>query len=97
MLSRYKPSDLIPELQGRLPIRVELEALTSGDFVRILTEQGVVDDTYHALLNTEGKATTEDGFSALLKWLSTSMKPLKHWRVATHAGALNGRNFIQRD
>ncbi len=33
-----KPSDLIPELQGRLPIRVELEPLTADDFVRILTE-----------------------------------------------------------
>ena len=74
-----KPSDLIPELQGRLPIRVELEALTSGDFVRILTSWRALTTQYHALLNTEGVEVTlqKTAFSALLKWLSTSMKPLK--------------------
>ncbi|MBI3186390.1 MAG: ATP-dependent protease ATPase subunit HslU [Gammaproteobacteria bacterium] len=50
-----KPSDLIPELQGRLPIRVELEALTARDFVRILTEPDASLTTqYAALLATEG-------------------------------------------
>ena len=50
-----KPSDLIPELQGRLPIRVELEALTANDFVRILTEPDASLTTqYTALLATEG-------------------------------------------
>jgi len=50
-----KPSDLIPELQGRLPIRVELDALTAEDFVRILTEpDGSLTDQYIALLQTEG-------------------------------------------
>ncbi len=50
-----KPSDLIPELQGRLPIRVELQALTTTDFVRILTEPNEsLTDQYCALLNTEG-------------------------------------------
>jgi len=50
-----KPSDLIPELQGRLPIRVELDALTSADFVRILTEPNAsLTEQYTALLNTEG-------------------------------------------
>ncbi len=50
-----KPSDLIPELQGRLPIRVELDALTSEDFVRILTEPDAsLTDQYQALLETEG-------------------------------------------
>ncbi len=50
-----KPSDLIPELQGRLPIRVELTALTSEDFVRILTEPDAsLTDQYKALLATEG-------------------------------------------
>jgi len=49
-----KPSDLIPELQGRLPIRVELDALTSPDFVRILTEPDAsLTDQYKALLQTE--------------------------------------------
>lgn len=50
-----KPSDLIPELQGRLPIRVELDALTSEDFVRILTEpDACLTVQYQALLDTEG-------------------------------------------
>lgn len=50
-----KPSDLIPELQGRLPIRVELDALTPGDFKRILTEPSAsLTKQYQALLATEG-------------------------------------------
>jgi len=49
-----KPSDLIPELQGRLPIRVELNALTSDDFRRILVEpKASLTEQYHALLATE--------------------------------------------
>lgn len=50
-----KPSDLIPELQGRLPIRVELKSLTTDDFVRILTEpEAALTAQYTALLGTEG-------------------------------------------
>ena len=50
-----KPSDLIPELQGRLPIRVELNALSASDFERILTEPHFsLTEQYKALLNTEG-------------------------------------------
>ncbi len=50
-----KPSDLIPELQGRLPIRVELAALTVEDFVRILTEPDAsLTEQYAALMETEG-------------------------------------------
>ncbi|MFD2114017.1 ATP-dependent protease ATPase subunit HslU [Thiorhodococcus fuscus] len=59
-----KPSDLIPELQGRLPIRVELKALTTEDFVRILTEPDAsLTDQYRELLATEGVSLefTEDG------------------------------------
>ena len=49
-----KPSDLIPELQGRLPIRVELDALSAGDFQKILTEPDAsLTDQYRALLGTE--------------------------------------------
>jgi ATP-dependent HslUV protease ATP-binding subunit HslU len=49
-----KPSDLIPELQGRFPIRVELKSLTTDDFVRILTEPDAsLTDQYSALLGTE--------------------------------------------
>jgi len=54
-----KPSDLIPELQGRLPIRVELAALTSEDFVRILTEPDAsLTDQYKALMKTENVTLT---------------------------------------
>ena len=59
-----KPSDLIPELQGRLPIRVELAALNSADFVRILTEPDAsLTEQYTALLATENVslAFAEDG------------------------------------
>ncbi|WP_439567612.1 ATP-dependent protease ATPase subunit HslU [Sphingopyxis sp.] len=50
-----KPSDLLPELQGRLPIRVELSALTESDFVRILSEtKAGLPEQYAALLGTEG-------------------------------------------
>jgi len=52
---RAKPSDLMPELQGRFPIRVELNDLTKDDFVRILTEpKGALTKQYRALLETEG-------------------------------------------
>lgn len=63
-----KPSDLIPELQGRLPIRVHLDALTSGDFVRILTEPNASLTTqYKALMATEGVQVefTEDGIQRI--------------------------------
>ena len=50
-----KPSDLLPELQGRFPIRVELDSLSCGDFVRILTEpKNALITQYEALLETEG-------------------------------------------
>jgi ATP-dependent HslUV protease ATP-binding subunit HslU len=65
-----KPSDLLPELQGRLPIRVELKALTEGDFVRILTEtDNALTLQYTALMGTEGVTVrfTEDGIAALAK------------------------------
>ncbi len=63
-----KPSDLLPELQGRLPIRVELRALTEADFVRILTEtDNALTLQYTALLETEELTVTftEDGIQAL--------------------------------
>ena len=63
-----KPSDLIPELQGRLPIRVELKALTTEDFVRILTEPfASLTEQYIALLATEGVSIefSDDGIQAI--------------------------------
>ncbi|MGJ8610387.1 MAG: ATP-dependent protease ATPase subunit HslU [Octadecabacter sp.] len=65
-----KPSDLLPELQGRLPIRVELRALTEGDFVRILTEtDNALTRQYTALMGTEDVTVTfaEDGIKALAR------------------------------
>ncbi|KIC10238.1 ATP-dependent protease [Leisingera sp. ANG-M1] len=65
-----KPSDLLPELQGRLPIRVNLRALTEGDFVRILTEtDNALTRQYTALMGTEEVEVTftEDGIAALAK------------------------------
>jgi ATP-dependent HslUV protease ATP-binding subunit HslU len=65
-----KPSDLLPELQGRLPIRVELRALTEADFVRILTEtDNALTRQYSALMETEKVtvAFTEDGIAALAR------------------------------
>ncbi len=65
-----KPSDLIPELQGRLPIRVELENLTEADFKRILTEpRNALTRQYSSLLATEGVTIdfTEDGISELAR------------------------------
>jgi len=63
-----KPSDLIPELQGRFPIRVELNALSADDFVRILTEPDAsLTEQYQALLKTEGVSVefSDDGIKRI--------------------------------
>ncbi|MCA1653297.1 MAG: ATP-dependent protease ATPase subunit HslU [Sphingomonadales bacterium] len=65
-----KPSDLLPELQGRLPIRVELKALTEADFVRILSStRASLTEQYQALLATEGVTLdfAEDGIAAVAR------------------------------
>ena len=65
-----KPSDLLPELQGRLPIRVELKALTEEDFVAILSDtRASLAEQYKALLATEGVTIDlrEDGIRAVAK------------------------------
>jgi ATP-dependent HslUV protease ATP-binding subunit HslU len=65
-----KPSDLIPELQGRFPIRVELKSLTEEDFVKILTlPQNALIKQYSALLKTDGVEIefTEDGIRAIAR------------------------------
>src|SRR6202790_5045010 len=69
-----KPSDLIPELQGRFPIRVELQSLTMEDFVRILTEpKNALIKQYIALLDTEGVKLnfTEDSIATLARYAVT--------------------------
>jgi ATP-dependent protease HslVU (ClpYQ) ATPase subunit len=65
-----KPSDLLPELQGRLPIRVELKALTEADFVNILSDtRASLTTQYSALLRTEGVTVdfTDDGIRAIAR------------------------------
>ena len=65
-----KPSDLIPELQGRFPIRVELKSLTEADFVRIMTEpENALTKQYGALVESEGAklAFTEDGIAEIAR------------------------------
>jgi ATP-dependent HslUV protease ATP-binding subunit HslU len=65
-----KPSDLLPELQGRLPIRVELKALSEDDFVRILSAtQASLTEQYSALIATEGVGVsfTDDGIRAIAR------------------------------
>jgi ATP-dependent HslUV protease ATP-binding subunit HslU len=69
-----KPSDLIPELQGRFPIRVELGSLAEADFVRILTEpKNALIKQYVALLDTEGLKLTfsEDAIAAIARFAAT--------------------------
>lgn len=84
-----KPSDLIPELQGRLPIRVELDSLTEDDFVQILTEpKNALVKQYSALLATEGLEVTftEDGIREIAKIASevnTAMENIGARRLHT--------------
>jgi len=84
-----KPSDLIPELQGRLPIRVELDTLTEEDFIRILTEpKNALVKQYVALLETEGVDIrfTEDGITEVAKIaaeVNTSMENIGARRLQT--------------
>jgi ATP-dependent HslUV protease ATP-binding subunit HslU len=69
-----KPSDLIPELQGRFPIRVELSSLSEADFIRILTEpKNALIKQYMALLDTEGLKLTfsEDAITAIARFAAT--------------------------
>ena len=69
-----KPSDLIPELQGRFPIRVELNSLSEDDFVRILTEpRNALITQYQAMLETEGVHLdfTEDAIREIARIATT--------------------------
>ncbi|MGH9685994.1 MAG: ATP-dependent protease ATPase subunit HslU [Candidatus Acidiferrales bacterium] len=69
-----KPSELIPELQGRFPIRVELSSLTEADFIRILTEpKNALIKQYTALLDTEGLKLnfTEDSIATIARFAAT--------------------------
>ena len=81
-----KPSDLLPELQGRLPIRVELQALTRDDFRRILTEpEASLIKQYIALLNTEGVTLdfTEDAIANIAVSVNSAIENIGARRLQT--------------
>ena len=84
-----KPSDLLPELQGRLPIRVELSALTHEDFVRILTEpEASLIKQYTALMNTEDVTLefTEDAIEEIARLsadINSGVENIGAWRLHT--------------
>jgi len=76
-----KPSDLLPELQGRLPIRVELSPLTEADFIRILTDtDNALTRQYSALMATEGVTAsfTPDGIAALARIAAEVNQPVEN-------------------
>ena len=97
-----KPSDLLPELQGRLPIRVELKALTRDDFRRILTEpEASLIKQYVALLQTEGVTLdfTDDAIDAIADVAVAVNSTRREYRRAAAAdgdGARARRDFIHR-
>ena len=83
-----KPSDLLPELQGRLPIRVELRDLTEADFVRILSEtENALTLQYSALMATEQVTVTfsQDGIDALAKAAAEVNRSIENIRGAAAA------------
>ena len=93
-----KPSDLLPELQGRLPIRVELQPLTEEDFVRILTEtDNALTRQYTALMATE-KVTvtfTDDGIAALARIAAEVNRGREHRRApALHGDGAGVRGAV---
>src|SRR5499427_2010518 len=76
-----KPSDLIPELQGRFPIRVELDSLSEADFVRILTEpENALTKQYRALLSAEGVNLdfTDGAVAEVAKWAERVNRQLEN-------------------
>ena len=84
-----KPSDLLPELQGRLPIRVELNSLTEDDFKRILTDtEASLIKQYVALMETEGlrlefRADAIDAIAQIAVDINTSVENIGARRLST--------------
>ncbi len=97
-----KPFDLIPELQGRLPIRVELQALTTSDFERIPTQPNAsITVQYKALMATEGVNIefTDSGIKRIAEaaWQVNELYRKHRCSSFTHcSGAFNGRDFLRR-
>ncbi len=97
-----KPSDLIPELQGRFPIRVELKSLTVEDFIRILKEpKNALAKQYTALLETEGIKLTSDRRRAgrsgeVCRAGQRILREHRRAAPAHHHGEAAGRGFLRR-
>ncbi len=97
-----KPSDLIPELQGRFPIRVELHSLTTDDFIRILKEpKSALVKQYAALLETEGikLSFTDDALEEIAKICGRRQRTNREHRgppLAHDHGKAPGRNLLRR-
>ena len=97
-----KPSDLIPELQGRFPIRVELKSLTEADFIRILKEpKNALIKQYQALLDTEGikLSFTEDALEEISRLRRARERDHGEYRRAPPAydpGETAGRRLVRR-
>ena len=96
-----KPIDLIPELQGRFPIRVELKSLTTDDFIRILREpKNALIKQYAALLDTEGikLVFTDDSIQEIARSRSTSERCERRYRRASltyHHGETARGNILR--
>ena len=94
---RHQPSELMPELQGRFPIRVELDDLTKQDFVRILREpKNSLTKQYSALMKTEGVNLEfqEDAIEELASYADkVNQNDAKYWRTpfVHHPGTIVGR------
>ena len=97
-----KPSDLIPELQGRFPIRVELHSLTTDDFIRILKEpKSALVKQYAALLETEGikLSFADDALEEIAKFaaaVNEQTENIGRPALAHHYGKASGRNLLRR-
>ena len=92
-----KPKDLIPELQGRFPIRVELESLTDDDFVRILTEpENALTKQYAALLATE-KVTLEIHDDAVAEIARIATWSTHGWRTSARAACTRSWSGVLDD
>ena len=96
-----KPSDMIPELQGRFPIRVELKSLTVADFIRILKEpKNALVKQYSALLETEGiKLTfTDDALEEMARFAARVNESVGEYRraaAAHHHGKAAGGDLVR--
>ena len=83
-----KPADLLPELQGRLPIRVELKALTQEDFVRILSAtRASLTEQYQALLGTEGVTDRLSPTTASKRSRASPPRSTKRSRISARGGS----------